>query len=437
MRVRDTCRLLLCVTLILGSLLTSARAQENTQSAIPPGTKITMQNWQQYRQFMPDGMAVLFEGKYFWKMLADVEMNVGPTHNYPMPPGYAAMTEKYGNQTQVVPLPDGTFDLKNYVGGLPFPNPAEPYKGWKILANQRFGTVTGRILAATPETGLFTGCVQDHFYNISCGKNLVVFRRLGFISQPGYPNSESEAPGAFASQFIMVWQPENFKYLTDFTIFYQDIKREEDNYIFAPALRRTLRVSTFARCSPLLGSDYTKDDARSGFNGRISIFQAQFLRDQKILALTELTTEDGLFPENWEMPLGWAKPSWGSWTVRDAWVIDVRRVPMLAPGYCYGKRIMYVDKEIVKDVWDDLYDHNMKLWKVLSNELGMRPSHAAGGEVIARTAAQMWDLQNDHATYGRSAGPDGRDLVIDDQVPGQYDDIPKYSSPGGLMAIMR
>ena len=33
---------------------------------IPPGTAITMQNWQQYRQFMPDGMAALFEGEYSW-----------------------------------------------------------------------------------------------------------------------------------------------------------------------------------------------------------------------------------------------------------------------------------------------------------------------------------------------------------------------------------
>jgi hypothetical protein len=34
------------------------------QGSIPPGTKITMQNWQQYKQFMPVGMIALFEGKY-------------------------------------------------------------------------------------------------------------------------------------------------------------------------------------------------------------------------------------------------------------------------------------------------------------------------------------------------------------------------------------
>jgi hypothetical protein len=123
--------------------------------------------------------------------------------------------------------------------------------------------------------------------------------------------------------------------------------------------------------------------------------------------------------------------------VRDVWVIDVRRIPELRPGYCYGKRVMYIDKQIVRDVWDDLYDRNMKLWKVLSFELGMRFSSSARGEVVAKYASQMWDLQNEHATFAWSAGADGRDRVIDNEVPGQYEDIPKYSSPGGLMAIMR
>ncbi len=36
-------------------------------NSIPPGTIITTQNWQNYRQFMPDGMAAMFEGKYFWR----------------------------------------------------------------------------------------------------------------------------------------------------------------------------------------------------------------------------------------------------------------------------------------------------------------------------------------------------------------------------------
>jgi hypothetical protein len=65
-----------------------------SNSAISPGTRITMQNWQNFKQFMPDGMVALFEGRYFWKMPADVSMEVGPTVNYPLPKNYLEATEK-------------------------------------------------------------------------------------------------------------------------------------------------------------------------------------------------------------------------------------------------------------------------------------------------------------------------------------------------------
>src|SRR5258708_33901523 len=50
---------------------------------IPVGTAITTSNWGSYRQYMPDGMIALFEGKYFWKMPADVRMEIGPTVLHP------------------------------------------------------------------------------------------------------------------------------------------------------------------------------------------------------------------------------------------------------------------------------------------------------------------------------------------------------------------
>jgi hypothetical protein len=52
------------------------------------------------------------------------------------------------------------------------------------------------------------------------------------------------------------------------------------------------------------------------------------------------------FPNDYYMPLGFPKPDWGAWQVRPAMVIDVHRVPSEASGYCYGDRVMYLDKEI-------------------------------------------------------------------------------------------
>ena len=81
---------------------TSFNSVGNDADSVPDGTVITMQNWQNYRQFMPDGMAAFFEGRYFWKMPADVQMPVGPTIIHPLPSGYMEATEKYSAQVKVV-----------------------------------------------------------------------------------------------------------------------------------------------------------------------------------------------------------------------------------------------------------------------------------------------------------------------------------------------
>jgi hypothetical protein len=52
---------------------------------IPAGTRITVENWQNYKQFMPDGMIALFQGTHYWKMPPDAVMEVGPTVIHPLP----------------------------------------------------------------------------------------------------------------------------------------------------------------------------------------------------------------------------------------------------------------------------------------------------------------------------------------------------------------
>src|SRR5438132_2976030 len=103
------------------------------QGEVPIGTKITTANWQQYKQYMPLGMVKLFEGQYFWKMPADVNIEVGPTHLGSRLKSFQDATEKYSPQVGVKVLPNGHYQLLNYHGGIPFPNPQEPYKGWKGL----------------------------------------------------------------------------------------------------------------------------------------------------------------------------------------------------------------------------------------------------------------------------------------------------------------
>src|SRR5215831_7806045 len=89
-----------------------AAADHSLTTGIGPGTRITMQNWRQYNQFMPDGMKELFEGKYFWKIPPDVELEVGPTVIHPLPTGYLKATEEGRAQTRIVTLPDGRLNVE-------------------------------------------------------------------------------------------------------------------------------------------------------------------------------------------------------------------------------------------------------------------------------------------------------------------------------------
>src|SRR5713101_2313399 len=142
-------------------------------ATIPPGTTITMQNWQQYKQFMPEGMIALFEGKYFWKMPDGVQMQVGPTVIHPLPKNYLAATEKYAQQVQLKELPTGGLTLENYHGGIPFPNPAEPHKGWKTLANLWY-----RYIPHLAVDTLGSGCAIDGSGAANCQTYVGVKRQL-------------------------------------------------------------------------------------------------------------------------------------------------------------------------------------------------------------------------------------------------------------------
>jgi hypothetical protein len=69
-----------------------------------------MTNWQLYKQFMPLGMIKLFEGKYFWKMPADVEIEVDPTHLDSLLKSFQYATEKYSSQVSVEVLFNGHYE---------------------------------------------------------------------------------------------------------------------------------------------------------------------------------------------------------------------------------------------------------------------------------------------------------------------------------------
>src|SRR5260370_20933760 len=91
----------------------------------------------------------------------------------------------------------------------------------------------------------------------------------------GVPAVNPQAGGSWYTQWIMQQTPEQSKYTTVLTIFWQDNLWEEDDYVFVPALRRSLRLSASAPRSPLFGTDFIKHAQRYGSNGGLGEVMCQ------------------------------------------------------------------------------------------------------------------------------------------------------------------
>ena len=99
----------------------------DSPDSIPVGTKITSANWQQYRKFLTVSVQAFMSGNYFWKMGSgpDNYIEIGPTITTVLPTKYKTDTEKYTGEAQVVKLPSGAYEIKNYGAGIPFPRPSD------------------------------------------------------------------------------------------------------------------------------------------------------------------------------------------------------------------------------------------------------------------------------------------------------------------------
>ena len=175
------------------------------EDSIPPGTKITMQNWQQYKAFMPDGMIALFSGQYAWKMPDDVEMDVGPTTIHPLPKPFWDAVEKYSAQTRLVKLPNGAYNIENYVSGVPFPHPEGPDKGTQIADDVTFrpGGVLYTGFPDLPGNAESSFCTVDRFGSKACSRVDYDYRQLAYNWFPGVPHTGSSRRGS------MVWRMAN------------------------------------------------------------------------------------------------------------------------------------------------------------------------------------------------------------------------------------
>lgn len=411
---------------------------EHLTLPVPPGTTITLQNWQNYKEYMPEGMQAFFSGNLHWKFPPDFRIEIGPTHDQQAAREFYEDTVKYSKLVKIASRPDGGRLLDGYVAGLPFPDPTEPFKGWKLLVDMWYSYIPHLTC------GYDTFYLVDRFGNLAPETAIQVYRKLGHASDYGAPTVDPNNPGLYYTEYLEIIAPEESKYLGNLTIYYMDQSKPIDTFLFIPALRRSLRLSVGARCSPVVGTDFTQDDASDfNFNGDWQIFDSQLVREGYGISLDEVTSYKNVGNlDNYYKPSFFPKPEIGKWEMRPVWVIDVKRIPSMQKGYCYGKKTMWLDKQLYSPFWIDGYDENMKLWKVfLSLVFPMEVPHEGRVQPSGEWLNPVWDIQSDHLTLGMATDPAGTPVKFNEDCRDynglNLDDVGRYSLSSGLLEIMR
>ncbi|HEV3115223.1 MAG TPA: DUF1329 domain-containing protein [Candidatus Binataceae bacterium] len=403
----------------------------SSNATIPPGTVIKLDNWTRYKAFMPLFLQVLFSGQYPIKFGPEPEYNitVGPTENYPYTAQYAKDTEKYFGQTKLVPVPDGSYTISPPVqdsGGLPFgPNPTEPLLAYKVIYNY-WMTYQPRIVDYFAFNWL-----SDRYHNITTTITDDVSYRLSHLSEPGLPHNLPESAGYLASGRYLVITPEQSKYTTEIELTPADPVKDPESYVFLPSLRRALRLSSAAKCAPILGTDFINDDPIF----QIPYFKISFLGEKKML-WPLLDTEGSTRAESYVTKasgiLGWPKPGISRWQLRDMYILDLQPLPVIG-RYCFNHKIMYIDKDgFIQSVVEE-FDHGDKYWRVspyrqrVIEYLGQKTLISAAGSVSNGPV----DFQNSHQTIAFQY-----DLTIGPKVPGRLQD-PAMALPGSLSQVMK
>jgi hypothetical protein len=398
----------------------------SAQDTILVGTKITVRNWQNYKQFMTESVQALFSGKYLFKVPPDAVVEVGPMRPYNLPSVYWNDTEKYSSQVKLRELPGGGYTLDGYVAGAPFPHPSGPLAGEQLLYDLYYAYRSAYQYERTSDQ------TTDAYLNRSSSYSNTFFYRLSHVTDAGYPIKIS--PDLFQTLYTEIYEPEQAKYTTELELSYDDPQRLPEVYVFVPSLRRSLRLSAGARCAPAQGTDFTTDD-ETNTPEPPGIFQARLLGEKNVLAIwpdpntdSKILTSDS----SYYLPAYFPRPIIGGWQMRPAWIVELRRLPSQQAGYCYGKRIVYIDKATFASLNRAMWDAQDRLWKADFSVLAPVPVPGGGYEPEQHGMSSFDDLQNSHQTMVFVY-----QVWLNRDVPANLTDLHRYASPGGLAQILQ
>jgi hypothetical protein len=425
----------------MGAHADAAPAASSHAEAVPLGTVVSYQNWQRYARFMPVGMRTLFAGDHFWRMPADVRIEVGPVVAIPLPDRYLADTARDAGAVKLAQLPTGGYAPTGYVAGIPFPDAQrDPTLAPYEIFYDAYYHYAPRLQRMTSCN--YTGDSWGNFTQTQIADS--VYSQLTYLSDAGFPQTVPDSNGYYLVKYYEQLYPEQGKYTTSLDISYADVTRLDDIYTYLPSARRPLRLSEASRCSPFPGNDFTWDESNYGPPSLPQTFKITYAGLRPMLFLVHLNPQ--VFkrcggatgpPAEFFYPGGkgvvpWPRPTLGKWEMRDVYVVEMSRLPAFASGYCYSKRVLYIDKQTFFPLAIDLYDPAGQLYKSwIEFQSPMRvPGTGTALGVNGANELLIANFKDKHLTVSTAEHP-----CFNSDCSAQYLDASRYASPDGLSKI--
>ena len=380
---------------------------------VSPGDVIDQTNWEKAQGLLPESVLTWVKEGDFRLDVNDLNFTVMET----MPEFIREARNTNGSKLALdkdgAIVDAGTGKPPKYIIGLPFPglDTNDPRVAEKTIHNNKY--------------------VQYMIGNIHTTAQVVWLGRSGFerkvetetlqIAMEGHPGvadlenskriekymlSVVRSPFDIAGTAVLLWR-------------FLDPKKEDVNYGYLPAIRRTRRMDPANRSDASLGTDFAQDDL-NGYDGKIPGFTWKFIRKQDAImpwadadpARIVLNRDGAWETASNTVAYGYQKEGWQgapwaptnmAWAKRQAYVIEGTPKD---PYYNYGTQYMWLDTETFNIGYKVIHDRAGKYWKTLvaADSVAVSEDNKAGVKLVS-VSLVLIDKRTDHATVLEGASP--------------------------------
>ncbi len=339
---------------------------------LAPGTRVGPDSWQAAQDYLP--VEILDRIK-----AGELAFEVRETTDLPVSDAYITATQNHAEHVQLGA--DG--ELGGYVAGMPFPilDPADAQAGLKAAWNYRhrdFGTImqiwnTFRLIE---ESGTVNREIENYY--------VVAYGMHRPPTDGPDPNIWQEE-GLLYKEYYHITAPFDLKNTISLKHRHVRDQAKDDDWVYSPAGRKIRKIivkhEDVALDSGLLNDDYF------GFSGYIRSYTWKLVGIQTLLAPVGVQAAKTTFGGR------------GGWYPVDPWelreMVVLEGVPK-ADDHPYGKRVLYIDRQMFVPVYALMYDRTGAHAKTLF-ELYGNPKFNPGNEQVrvpVWTGETMIDYQN-------------------------------------------